>query len=96
MKNEVIDKLSALATAAFGLVAALAWNGAIRAMFDKYYVTGEGLGALFVYAIVVTLIAVIITLVLARIADRTKQVNIRKKIKLEKLKAIRLKRKKEE
>ncbi len=31
MKSEVIDKLGALVTAAFGLVAALAWNGAIKA-----------------------------------------------------------------
>lgn len=93
MKNEIIDKLSSLSTAAFGLVAALAWNGAIRAAFDYYYATGEGLGALFAYAIIVTLVAVIVTLVIARIADRTKQVNIREKIKLEKLKAIRLKRK---
>ena len=29
MKSEVVEKLAALVTAAFGLVAALAWNGAI-------------------------------------------------------------------
>jgi hypothetical protein len=31
MKSEVIEKIAALVTAAFGLVAALAWNGAIQA-----------------------------------------------------------------
>jgi len=29
MKREVIEKIAALMTAAFGLVAALAWNSAI-------------------------------------------------------------------
>ena len=37
MKKEVIEKIAALITAAFGLVAALAWNGAIQAIFTKYY-----------------------------------------------------------
>jgi hypothetical protein len=33
MKIEVLEKLSELITAAFGLVAALAWNEAIRSLF---------------------------------------------------------------
>ena len=33
MKKDVIEKIAALMTAAFGLVAALAWNGAITSMF---------------------------------------------------------------
>ena len=33
LKQEVMDKISALVTAAFGLVAALAWNDAIKAVF---------------------------------------------------------------
>jgi len=35
MKSEVIEKIAALVTAAFGLVAALAWNGAIQAIFKQ-------------------------------------------------------------
>ena len=34
MKSEVIDKIAALITVAFGLVAALSWNGAIKAIGD--------------------------------------------------------------
>ena len=96
MKNEVIDKLSALAVAAFGLIAALAWNGAIRAIFDSYYGVGEGIGALIWYAIIVTIVAVLVAISFARMADKTKNVNLKEKIKLEKLKAIRLKRKQKE
>jgi hypothetical protein len=95
MKNEVIDRLSALAVAAFGLVATLAWNGAIRTIFDKYYGAGEGIGAMVIYAVSVTLIAVVVTIAFARFADRTKKVNLKEKIRLEKLKAIRLRKKRE-
>ncbi|HJK65977.1 MAG TPA: DUF5654 family protein, partial [Methanocorpusculum sp.] len=34
---DVIDKLSALITAAFGLVAALAWNSAIQEIFKEVF-----------------------------------------------------------
>jgi len=37
MKKEIMEKLIALITTAFGLVAALAWNSAIQAIFAKYY-----------------------------------------------------------
>jgi hypothetical protein len=33
MQKEVIEKIAALITAAFGLVAALAWNEAIQEIF---------------------------------------------------------------
>ena len=33
MKKDVMEKLAALLTAAFGLVAALAWNDTIKAIF---------------------------------------------------------------
>jgi Family of unknown function (DUF5654) len=34
MQKEVIEKIAALITAAFGLVAALAWNEAIQEFLD--------------------------------------------------------------
>ena len=43
MRSEVIEKIAALVTAAFGLVAALAWNGAIQAIFKKVFGTPEGM-----------------------------------------------------
>ena len=69
MKSEVIDRLAALVTAAFGLVAALAWNDAIKALF-KGPCGSKGAGALcallsggpWVYAISVTPLAIIVTL----------------------------------
>jgi len=58
MKNEVVEKIAALVTVAFGLVAALAWNGAIQAIFKKVFGTSEGITSMLVYAVVVTIIAV--------------------------------------
>ena len=46
--NQVVEKMAALIIASFGLVAALAWNGAIQTAFNKYYGVSEGLTAKFV------------------------------------------------
>ncbi len=64
--KEVVEKLAALITAAFGLVAALAWNDAIRALFVGPC-GAENAGALcalstggpWIYAVFVTILAVI-------------------------------------
>jgi uncharacterized membrane protein len=94
MKNEIIDKLSALSIAAFGLVAALAWNGAIRTIFERYYGAGEGIVAMLTYAIVVTFIAVFVTIGIAKFSEKSKQINLKEKIRLEKLRCVRLDKKK--
>lgn len=72
MKGEVIDKLAALITSAFGLVAALAWNSAIQKVFQTVFGSSSELLALIFYAIVVTVIAVIATVYIGRIAGRLK------------------------
>jgi len=73
MKPEVVDKFAALITAAFGLVAALAWNGAILAIFKKIFGTAEGIGPMLVYAVIVTLIAVFLTIWIGSIAEKAKK-----------------------
>ena len=79
MKKDVMEKLSALIVAAFGLVAALAWNDAIKALFKGPCGT-EGAGALctlsaggpWVYAIVVTIIAVFATIWISKVTEKAK------------------------
>ena len=73
MKGEVLDKIAALITAAFGLVAALAWNGAIRAIFEAAFGSADNIVALLTYAVVVTIIAVLVTIWIARSAKRAKE-----------------------
>lgn len=66
----IVQSMITLASAALGLVAALAWNDAIKAMMKEILGEGEGLAALFTYAILATLIAVIVLLVLSKIAAK--------------------------
>ena len=73
MRNEVIDKLTILVTSAFGLVAALAWNEAIKAIFKEIFGAADIIVAMVIYAIVITIIAVLVTIWVARVANRTKE-----------------------
>lgn len=72
MKTEILDKIAALITAAFGLVAALAWNGAIRAVFEAIFGSADDITAMLIYAVVVTIIAVLVTIWIARALKRAK------------------------
>ncbi|NLA99887.1 MAG: hypothetical protein GX837_02820 [Methanomicrobiales archaeon] len=71
-KTEVIEKIAALVTAAFGLVAALAWNGAIQELFKLIFGDQSTLAAMFVYAVVVTIIAVLAVVMIGRAAAKAK------------------------
>ncbi len=73
MRSEVIEKIAALLTAAFGLVAALAWNGAIKALFVQLFDEAEGLGPMLVYAVVVTIIAVVVTIQIGKVSEKAKK-----------------------
>jgi len=73
----IIKQMLKLATAGFGLVAALAWNEFIRTFINDYLKTklglGSGLISLAIYAVIVTILAVFVTLQLSRIAERLSQ-----------------------
>ncbi len=72
LKFDVYTLLGALMTAAFGLIAALAWNGAIQAIFKQVFGTIESVPAQLSYAIIVTIIAVIATILIARAVSHAK------------------------
>jgi len=67
MSKDVIDKIAALMTAAFGLVAALAWNDAIKSAIESLGLQAYGP---WLYAIVVTIIAVVMTVYIGRVAAK--------------------------
>lgn len=83
MREEIIEKVSVMVTGAFGLVAALAWNSAIQAMFARYYSPGQGITSQIIYAVTVTLIAVIVTIWIGRAAARARKRDKQIKDKLE-------------
>ena len=76
IKQEVLDKIAALITAAFGLVAALAWNDAIEAVFKEIFGTADAVGPMLVYAVIITIIAVILTIIVARAAAKAKSTGV--------------------
>ncbi len=70
---DVIDKLAALITAAFGLVAALAWNAAIQTIFKEIFGDQSSIPAMLGYAIFVTVIAVFFTIWIGAVSNKTKE-----------------------
>ena len=64
-----VQTMIALASASLGLVAALAWNEAIKATLAKLGL-GDSLTGLYTYAILATVIAVVVLIWLGRIAAR--------------------------
>lgn len=66
MKGQVMQTIATLMTTAFGLIAALAWNETIKAIIAMFVPKGSGVTGLLIYAILITIIAVVATLLIAR------------------------------
>jgi len=67
IKKEFQKKMIGYIVAAFGLVAGLAWNEAIKALIEYFFpMSQSGMLAKFIYAIVITLVLVIVTVYLTR------------------------------
>ena len=66
----LLQTMITLASASLGLVAALAWNEAIKALIKKVLGEDDSLAGLFTYAILATLLAVVVLLILGRAAAR--------------------------
>ncbi|MDO8669726.1 MAG: DUF5654 family protein [Candidatus Buchananbacteria bacterium] len=81
LKLEVLNKMTDLATAGFGLVAAIAWNDAIKALFMIIFPTTGTVIAQFVYAIIVTIIIVMVTIKLGKLTDVAKKTSLKINIK---------------
>ncbi len=64
-----LQTMIALASASLGLVAALAWNEAIKATLAALGL-GDSLAGLYAYALIATAIAVIVLVVLGKAAAR--------------------------
>ena len=72
-RSVYLQTMISLASAAFGVVAALAWNSAITALVKQIFGAGGEIVTLFLYAILITVIAVIVMVNLAQLAERTSQ-----------------------
>lgn len=76
-QTAVLKQMVKLTTSGFGLVAALAWNNVIKEFVDayvkKYLPNGSGLVSLFLYAVVITALAVVVTLQLTKLIEKLEE-----------------------
>ncbi|MCX6809879.1 MAG: DUF5654 family protein [Candidatus Berkelbacteria bacterium] len=66
--SQFIQTFSTLLTSAFGLVAAFAWNDLVKAAIDRYISSGQGMISRLIYALLVTILAVLVSYQLGKIA----------------------------
>lgn len=75
LKKEFSKQLLTLVTSGFGLVAALAWNELIKEIVAEYIKPAiggaSGIVSLFIYAILITLLAVLVTYNLSRVVKKS-------------------------
>ncbi|TSC96995.1 MAG: hypothetical protein CEN88_236 [Candidatus Berkelbacteria bacterium Licking1014_2] len=67
--REYFKTVAAMLGSAFGLIAALAWNEAIRDLIDRYISPGSTLLSKFIYAIIATILVVLVAIWLGRLAQ---------------------------
>ena len=74
LHKEIVRQMLTLATSGFGLVAALAWNNLIQEIINNYikiYLPGNaGLISLIIYAVIITIIAVFVTVQLSSLLEK--------------------------
>jgi hypothetical protein len=74
VKTTYIGTMIGLATVAFGLIAAGAWNKFIGDTIALFLKPGSGLLAQFIYAVLVTVLAIVVVQTLAKLAEKEAQV----------------------
>lgn len=72
INKEIRSRVASYIMAAFGLVAGLAWNDAIRSFIEHVFPLKENsLWAKFIYAVIITLILVVVSIYVVRILKRS-------------------------
>ncbi len=69
---EVLEKMATLITAAFGFVAAFAWNETFKIVLREMVAEDVTILAQFIYAIVITVFAVFLIIIVARATAKAK------------------------
>jgi hypothetical protein len=70
VKPTYLSTMIALATAAFGLIAALAWNKFITDLIAVFLKPSSGVWAELGYAVIITVIATMVIQTLGKIAEK--------------------------
>jgi hypothetical protein len=70
VKSSYLGTMIALATVAFGLLAAGAWNKFIADLIAIFLKPGSGVFAELIYAVLVTVVAIVVIQSLGKLAER--------------------------
>ncbi len=70
VKPTYIGTMLSLATIAFGLIAAGAWNKFISDLIAVFLKPGNGVWAELVYAVIITIVAIVVMQNLGKLAER--------------------------
>lgn len=74
LRREIKEKTTTYVLAAFSFVAGLAWNEAIKGFIDQFFPADRNTILIkFVYAIIVTVVIVIVTIYLARLIQKKEE-----------------------
>lgn len=69
LRKEIKERTVGYVLAAFSFVAGLAWNEAVKSLIDLFPHTINSVLMKFTYAVIVTVIIVIVTVYLARLTE---------------------------
>jgi len=72
IRVEVLDKLSTLIAAAFGFIAAFAWNETFKAIIHNVVGEDPTIIILIVYSVIITIVAVLLIIGVARASAKAK------------------------
>lgn len=83
----LVKNMITLATSGFGVVVALAWNEAIKQLVDQfinpYLGAKSGVVSLFIYAMIMTFLAVMVTMQLSQIEKKMELIAERVRLRSE-------------
>ncbi len=77
VKSTYLGTMIGLATVAFGLIAAGAWNKFISDVIALFLKPSNGVLAEFIYALLVTIVAIVVVQALAKLAEKESQLTSR-------------------
>jgi len=75
IKPSYLGTMIGLATVAFGLIAAGAWNKFISDIIALFLKPGNGVVAELIYAVLVTILAIVVIQSLAKLAEKEAQLS---------------------
>ena len=74
LEREIWERTVGYVVAAFGFVAGLAWNEAIKALIEYFFpLSTNTVLAKFLYALIVTILVVLVTVYLVRIGKKSEE-----------------------